>query len=312
MQGPALVPGRPRLGVEVAGIRLRSFVANASGVLGWSREDAEKVERAGGGAFVAKTVTPEPRVGYPWPRLYPAGMGIVNAVGLANPGVDEAARLLREAVESSGIPVIASLAATEPREWVEAAAKLEEAGVAGLELNLSCPHFKGGGIELGSDPRAVGQVVSAVASTVRVPVIAKLGLSDRLVEAAAKALEAGARGLTLINSVRAMKIDVYAKRPVLGNVRGGLSGRAIHPIAVRAVYDVYAETQADIFGVGGVYTWEDAVELVLAGAKAVQVGSAIVERGPGVIREILEGVERYLWVEGVPSIGDLVGLAHKR
>jgi len=311
LQGPEVVSGRPRLSTEVAGLRLERFVANASGVLGWSREEAARVKEAGGGAFIAKTVTPQPRRGYGWPRLYPVGYGIVNAVGLANPGVERAAELLREAT-AAGIPVVASLAATEPEEWVRAAAALEEAGVAAVELNLSCPHFKGGGIELGSDPRAVKEVVSSVASTLRVPVVAKLGVSDRLLEAASAALDGGARGLTLINSVRAMKIDVYTKKPVLGNIRGGLSGRAIHPLAVRAVYDVYGETGADIFGVGGVYTWEDAVEFLLAGARAVQIGSALIEKGFIVFREILDGVERYLWIEGVKSVEDLVGLAQRR
>ena len=233
-------------------------------------------------------------------------------MGLANPGVEEAAALLKEAVEAVEIPVVASLAATTPSEWARAAATLEKAGVAALELNLSCPHFQGGGIELGSDPRAVKEVVEAVASTLSVPVIAKLGISDKLVEAAIAALDSGAKGLTLINSVRAMKIDVYTKKPVLGNVRGGLSGKAIHPLAVRAVYDVYAETGADIIGVGGVYTWEDAIELVLAGARAVQIGSALIEKGFKVFTEILEGVERYLWIEGIKRLDYLVGAAHRK
>ncbi len=292
-------------------MELRSPVANASGVLGWSPGDARLVEEHGGGAFVAKSVTLEPRRGYRGPRIVRARYGLVNAVGLANPGLEGALELLRAAVRVSGIPVIGSIAAGSPEEWAGAASRLEEAGVAAIELNLSCPHFKGGGLELGQDPAAVARVVEASASTVRVPVIAKLGYSDRLVESASKALEAGASGLTLINSLRAMKIDVYTRKPVLGNVVGGLSGPAIHPIAVRAVYEVYRETGAEIFGVGGVESWEDALELILAGAKAVQVGAAIITRGPRVIGEIAMGIERYLWVEGYSSPEELVGAAHK-
>ncbi len=291
---------------------MRVPVANASGVFGWSLEEALLVERSGGGAFVAKSVTPRPRSGYPPPRMAPARAGLVNAVGLANPGVEEAARMLSEASRGSGIPVIASVAAGPPGEWAESVSRLAEAGVAAVELNLSCPHFEGGGLEIGQDPSAVYRVVREAAGAAGgVPVIAKLGLSDRLVDSASRALEAGARGLTLINSVRAMRIDVYTGRPALSNVYGGLSGPAIHPIAVRAVYDVYRETGADIFGVGGVYTWEDAAELMMAGAKAVQVGSAIIERGPRVLAEIAQGLQRYLWVQGYKSVEEIIGIAQK-
>ncbi|WP_148706317.1 dihydroorotate dehydrogenase [Aeropyrum camini] len=301
----------PEISISVAGIRLEWPVGNASGVLGWEPAEARLVEESGGGFFVAKSVTYRPRKGYPQPRLYPASGGIVNAVGLANPGFREAAQLLAEAVKRVSIPVIASIAAGGPEEWVEIASTLEDSGVAAVELNLSCPHFEGGGLELGQDPAAVARVVSSVASTLRIPVIAKLGFSDKLVEAASKALGSGARGLTLINSVRAMKIDIYSKKPVLGNRVGGLSGRPIHPIAVRAVYEVYRETGADIFAAGGVEGWEEAVEFHLAGAKAVQVGSAIVARGPQVLRRIVDGVRRYLWIEGFRSLEEIVGYAHR-
>ena len=300
----------PSLEVDVAGVKLKSPVMNASGVFGWSLEEARIVEEAGGSAFVAKTVTPKPRSGYGRPRMSKAACGFVNAVGLANPGVEEASRLLRETSRRLGIPVFASLAAGSPGEWAKAASILLDAGVSALELNLSCPHFKGGGLELGQDPQAVYRVVSEVVSVAgRVPVIAKLGVADRLVEASSKALEAGASGITLINSVKAMKIDIYTSKPVLSNIVGGLSGRAIHPIAVRAVYEVYRETQAHIIGVGGVYTWEDAVELMMAGARAVQVGAAILEKGPKVLGEIAEGIRRFLWVQGYGSVSDIIGVA---
>ncbi|GBF08370.1 putative dihydroorotate dehydrogenase A [Aeropyrum pernix] len=302
---------QPELSISIAGLRLQRPVGNASGILGWEPREAKLVEEGGGGFFVAKSVTYQPRKGYPQPHLYPAAGGIVNAVGLANPGFREASNMLAKTVKEASIPVIASIAGGAPGEWVEMASTLEEAGVSAVELNLSCPHFAGGGLELGQDPAAVASVVSAVASTLRIPVIAKLGYSDRLVDAASKALEAGARGLTLINSVRAMKIDVYAKKPVLGNRVGGLSGKPIHPIAVRAVYEVYGETRADIFAAGGVEGWEDAVEFYLAGAKAVQVGAAFIAIGPHVLRSIVEGVRRYLWVEGFRSLQDIVGYAHR-
>ncbi|MCE4604781.1 MAG: dihydroorotate dehydrogenase [Aeropyrum sp.] len=302
----------PSLETSLGGLRFPTPVGNASGVLGWHPEEARTVEEQGGGFFIAKSVTYNPRKGYPQPHMAPTRSGgLVNAVGLANPGFRRAAEILRETARRAGIPVIASIAGGPPGEWVEMASALEEAGVAAIELNLSCPHFKGGGLELGQDPSAVKTVVYAVSSTLSIPVFAKLGFSDRVVDASLVALEAGAKGLTLINSVRALKIDIYTKKPILGNIYGGLSGPPIHPLAVRTVYDVYRETGADIFAAGGVEDWEDAIELMLAGAKAVQIGSSIVVRGPQVLRNVVEGIRRYLWVEGIDSVAHIVGLAHK-
>ena len=301
-----------KLEVEVAGLRLKSPVMNASGVLEWDVLQAKRLVDAGAGAVVLKSTTREPRRGYAWPRMVRVFGGFVNAVGLANPGAREASRLVRVIKESLGdTPVIASAAGSTIDEFVEVSALLEDGGADAVELNLSCPHFKGGGIELGQDPQLVYETVRSVAGSLKVPVIAKLGLSDRLVESASKALEAGAKALTLINSVKAMKIDVYTKKPVLSNKVGGLSGPAIHPIAVRAVYEVYRETKAEIIGVGGVRDWETAVELILAGARAVQVGAMIIEKGELIVTEILRGIEKYLWVEGIQSVRDLIGLAHR-
>lgn len=301
-----------KLEVEVAGLRLKSPIMNASGVLEWDPVQARRLVDAGAGAVVLKSTTREPRRGYDWPRMVRVFGGFVNAVGLANPGAREASRLVRLIKEALGsTPVIASAAGSTIDEFVEVAALLEDGGADAVELNLSCPHFRGGGIELGQDPQLVFETTKNVVGSLKIPVIAKLGLSDRLVDSAVKALEAGARALTLINSVKAMKIDVYTKKPVLSNKVGGLSGPAIHPIAVRAVYEVYKETKADIIGVGGVRDWETAVELILAGAKAVQVGAMILEKGELIVTEIIRGIEKYLWVEGIQSVRDLVGLAHK-
>jgi dihydroorotate oxidase B, catalytic subunit (EC 1.3.3.1) len=167
------------------------------------------------------------------------------------------------------------------------------------------------GLDIGMDPDMSRRVVSAVASTVKVPVIAKLGVSDRLLEVAESSLEAGARGLTLINTVRAMRIDVYNLRPSLGHRIGGLSGPAVHPIAVRAVYEVYRELRPDIVGAGGVERWEDAAELILAGARAVQVGSGLVRRGLQVIGEVRRGLSEYMDYMGFRSISDMAGAASR-
>lgn len=301
----------PLLSVRVAGLELEHPVMNASGILGSSPEALGRLARAGASALVTKSFTREPREGYPTPIAVPLPHGLLNAVGLSNPGL-EGLRSLVQAARGLGKPVIVSIAGSTPREFAELAAAAEEAGAAAVELNLSCPHAQGRGLELGMDPATVGEIVAAVASTVRVPVLAKLGPVDRLVEAAGRALGAGARGLVLINTLRAMTIDVYAMRPVLGNRVGGLSGPAIHPVAVRAVYEVYREHGCDIIGVGGVEDWRTAAELILAGARAVQVGTAIVTHGEHVIKEILGGLEKYLAEVGAGSLEELVGAAHRQ
>jgi len=300
----------PSLETKIGGLVLRHPVMNASGILGSSTEGFERLVRAGVAALVTKSFTRLPRRGYPTPIAVPLPYGLLNAVGLSNPGAEALPELLRYA-RGLGVPVVVSIAGSDEEEFAEVAVVAEESGASAVELNLSCPHARGRGLELGMDPGKVKSIVSAVASTVKVPVWAKLGMSDRLLDSASAALEAGARALVLINTIRAMRIDVWAKKPVLGNRIGSLSGPAIHPVAVRAVYEVYGETGADIVGVGGVEDWETAVELVLAGARAVQVGTAIVTRGEQVIAEILEGIKRYLELVGARSLEELVGAAHR-
>ncbi|MFN4045864.1 MAG: dihydroorotate dehydrogenase PyrD [Acidilobaceae archaeon] len=300
------------LRVEVAGLKLKTPVMNASGVLEWSPEAARKLLDAGAGAVVLKSATKEPRKGYDWPRIVRAFGGYIVAVGIANPGALEVSRMIRGFKEvSGGAPVIASATGFSQGDFIEVAGLLEEGGADAVELNLSCPHFKGGGLELGQDPQTVYSIVRDVAGSLKVPVIAKLGLADRIVDISAKALEAGAKALTLMNTIKAMKIDVYTKKPVLSNRVGGLAGSAIHPVAVRVIYEVYRETKAEIIGAGGVRDWETAVEMILAGARAVQVGAALIDRGEAVIAEIVRGLEKYVWLEGMKNIEELIGLAHR-
>ncbi len=300
------------LKVEVVGLNLKTPVMNASGVLEWSPEAARRLIDAGAGAVVLKSATREPRRGYDWPRIVRAFGGYIIAVGIANPGALEVSRMIKGFKEASGgAPVIASAAGFSPEDFLEVANLLEDGGADAVELNMSCPHFKGGGIELGQDPQTVYSIVRDVSGSLKIPVIAKLGVADKLVDISVKALEAGAKALTLINTIKAMKIDVYTKKPVLSNKVGGLAGSAIHPVAVRAIYDVYRETRAEIIGAGGVRDWETAVEMILAGARAVQVGAALIDRGEAVITEIVRGLEKYVWIEGMKNIGELIGLAHK-
>jgi dihydroorotate dehydrogenase (NAD+) catalytic subunit len=299
------------LAVDIAGLRLKHPVMNASGVLGSYREHIARLASYGVSAVVTKTITPKPREGYNPPIIVelPTG-GLLNAVGLENPGKDIVEELVSEA-KKFHIPIIVSVGGRNEEEFVEVAVKADTSNADAVELNLSCPHAKGYGIEIGSDPNIVYNVVKAVSSTVKIPVIAKLGLCDKVVDSAIKALEAGARALTLINTVKAMYIDVYTAKPFLTNIFGGLSGPPIHPIAVRVVYEVYRETKAEIIGCGGIYDWATAAEMILAGARAVQVGTALMKNPREVVENIVKGLR--LWIEmlSLQSIEQAVGLAHK-
>jgi dihydroorotate dehydrogenase (NAD+) catalytic subunit len=299
------------LAVDIAGLRLKHPVMNASGILGSYREHIARLASYGVSAVVTKTITPKPREGYNPPIIVelPTG-GLLNAVGLENPGKDIVEELVSEA-KKFHIPIIVSVGGRNEEEFVEVAVKADTSNADAVELNLSCPHAKGYGIEIGSDPNIVYNVVKAVSSIVKIPVIAKLGLCDKVVDSAIKALEAGARALTLINTVKAMYIDVYTAKPFLTNIFGGLSGPPIHPIAVRVVYEVYRETKAEIIGCGGIYDWVTAAEMILAGARAVQVGTALMKNPREVVENIVKGLR--LWIEmlSLQSIEQAVGLAHK-
>ena len=307
-QRPCCAP--EALGVELPGLRLAHPVVNASGVLGARVEDLARLEEAGAAALVTKSFTLEPRRGYPSPIAVPVKAGLLNAVGLSNPGLEGLRRLLAAAREKLSRPIVVSIAASRPEEAEALARAAAEGGASAVEVNLSCPHAEKRGLELAMDPEAAASVVEAAASS-GLPVYAKLGVMDRVVELASRMLDAGAKGLTLINTVRAMRIDVYTAKPILGHGVGGLSGPAIHPIAVRVVYEVYRETGAPIMGVGGVETWEDAAELILAGARAVQVATAIIARGEQVICEIAGGLAKWLEEMGASRLEELVGAAHR-
>ncbi|MEM2171422.1 MAG: dihydroorotate dehydrogenase PyrD [Desulfurococcaceae archaeon] len=298
------------LETSIGGVRLSHPVMNASGILGSEPEHVNILVEAGFSAIVTKTFTLEPREGYPPPILVKLESGgYLNAVGLANRGA-RYIPLLVERAKACGKPIVVSIGGRNAKEFTELAIIVEEAGATAVELNLSCPHVKGHGLDLGSDPSLVYELVKEVASAIKIPVIVKLGLSDRVVDSSGRALEAGAKALTLINAIRAMAIDVYSAKPVLSNRQGGLSGPPIKPIAVRVVFDVYREYKAEIVGCGGISSWKDAAEFILAGAKAVQVGSALLGNR-NVANEIVKGLESWTSLLGYSRLAELVGMAHK-
>jgi len=301
----------PDLTVEFAGIKLPNPTILASGILGVSSEVMIRAARAGAGAVVTKSFNRNGREGYRNPSFIEVPGGFLNALGIPNPGMEEMREEVR-AVAKAGIPVIASVFGFDAQEFAEAASRGEQGGAIAVELNVSCPHVEEVGVEIGQRPGMVAEVTRAVKRNVRVPVIVKLTPNVTSIQEIAKAAEgAGADAITAINTALGMAIDVDAGMPILGGKVGGLSGPALHSIAVRTVYQVREAVKIPIIGVGGITDWKGAVEMMMAGASAIQVGTAVMYGGVEVFREITTGVSRFLRENGYGSVRELVGMAHK-
>lgn len=294
------------------GLDLENPTALASGILGYSPESLQRIAEAGAGAVVTKSVGLEPRMGYPNPTVVQANCGIINAIGLPNPGINEYASEIKFTKAVIKVPLIVSVYGYSAEEYATVAKAAEEAGADALELNVSCPHVKETGSEIGQNPKLLTQVIRKVKAVTSKPVIVKLSpnVTD-IVELAQAATKAGADALTAVNTVRAIAIDAETALPILSNTRGGLSGPAIKPIALRAVYDIYEQVKTPIFGCGGVTTWQDAVEFLLVGATAVQIGTAIATHDPTVFQTVTRGVTAYLKKKNYRSIKEIVGQAHR-
>jgi dihydroorotate dehydrogenase (NAD+) catalytic subunit len=278
----------------------------ASGILGVTASTMLRALNSGADAVVTKSIGLEPRKGHHGPVLATSHGGLLNAVGLTNPGIDafeEEMQILREAK----VPVVLSIFADSPEEIAVLAEKAAALNPSAIELNLSCPHAEIS--QISHSPAVTGEYVRAVKEVVNLPVFAKLtpNATD-YVSVGKAAQDAGADAIVAINTVRAMKIDILQQRPVLGNIAGGLSGPPIFPIAVRCVYDLHNALSIPIIGVGGVSTWEDAVEMHLAGAGAIQIGTAVMENIE-VFSKIKKGVSIYLSEKGHKSVDEIVGLA---
>ncbi|MCF7890733.1 dihydroorotate dehydrogenase [Candidatus Bipolaricaulota bacterium] len=279
----------------------------ASGIMGTTPGGLARVAREGAGGVTTKSLGPEPREGHPAPNVVKVTAGYLNAMGLPNPGVEEYAGELEE-VELEAT-VFGSIFAHDSEEFSRVA-RVMEPTVDALELNLSCPHAESLGAAIGTRPPLVEEIVSSVVREVNIPVFAKLtpNVSD-ITEIGRAAETAGADGVVAINTLPGMAIDVETERPILGNRSGGLSGPAIHPVAVKSAYDLYEAISIPIVGVGGIESGEDVVETMLAGATAVQVGTAIADRGMGVFRELNSWLADYLDSHQV-ELSELIGAAH--
>jgi dihydroorotate dehydrogenase (NAD+) catalytic subunit len=300
------------LRVKFSGLNLKNPTVLASGILGYSAASLQRVAEAGAGAVVTKSVGLVARVGYPNPTVVQVEGGLINAMGLPNSGVEEYANEIYQSKSVFNVPLIVSVYGFSVEEYGVVAQKAVEAGADAVELNVSCPHVKDTGSEMGQNPKTLKEIVSQVKDRIEKPVFVKLtpNVTD-IAEMAEAAVSGGADALAAINTVRAIAINVETARPVLSNKRGGLSGTIAKPIALRCVYDIYERVKVPIMGCGGISDWRDAVEFLLAGASAVQIGTAIASKEPAVFEAINLGIAAYLKNKKFGSVTEIVGLAHR-
>ncbi len=290
----------------------------ASGVLGVTASVMTRIAEMGCGAIVTKSIGPEPKSGYVNPTVVELGNGsLLNAMGLPNPGCDAFHEEIKETKNRTNVPIIASIFGKTATEFVQVAKTLSKGNPDAYELNISCPHGGRYGAIIGQDPDMVKEITQKVKEVVSKPILVKISpnLTDLTIPAQA-AIDGGAEALVVINTVRAMAIDIKYRKPILANKFGGLSGTAVKPIAMKCIFDLYSAfgEKIPIVGVGGVSKWEDVVEFMLAGASAVQIGTALAYcQDPlkiSIFNDLAEGLRQYLRTEGFKKASDLIGLAH--
>ena len=298
--------------VNLLGIELDNPIIPASGTFGYGYEYAELYDINCLGSFSFKGTTLEPRFGNPTPRIAECASGMINSVGLQNPGVDAViAHELPELKKHFHKPVMANVCGFSVEEYTEVCRRLDsEEQIGWFEVNISCPNVHGGGLSFGTSPEAAASVVRSVRSVTKKPIIIKLSPNVTDIVTIAKACEdAGADGVSLINTLLGMRIDLKSKRPVVANKMGGFSGPAVKPVAVRMVYQVYDAVKIPIVGMGGISTAEDVIEMMLAGATAVEVGTANLPN-PYASKDIVDALPAAMEKYGIKNLSDIIGGAH--
>ena len=299
------------LRTSISSLKLENPTVLASGIMD---EDAGSMFRAfksGAGAVVTKSIGVNPRPGYSNPTFVELEHGILNAMGLPNPGIKDFKEEIIK-LKKSNIPVIGSIFGSDVKEFVNLAEKIQEYGSDAIELNMSCPHAKGYGLEIGTDSKMLYEITSKVKASVDIPVFVKISSNVTDIVKIAKAAEDGnADGIVAINSVKAIKIDLELQMPVLANKKGGYSGKAIKPIGIRSVYDIASNIKIPIIGSGGVTTGEDALEYIMAGATAVQIGSGVYYRGIDIFSKVCNEISIWMKNHGYSKLEDLIGVAIK-
>jgi dihydroorotate dehydrogenase (NAD+) catalytic subunit len=299
---------KPDMTVEIAGIRMRNPVMTASGTFGYGEEFSSYVDLEEIGAIITKGLSLKPRAGNPTPRIVETPGGMLNAIGLQNVGIDAFISDKIPFLRTVATPVVVNLFGNTLEEYGELAARLDRISeVAGVEVNISCPNVKHGGIVFGTDPKAAYEVVKLVREATIKPLIVKLSpnVTD-IVEMASACADAGADALSLINTLTGMAVDLQKRRPVLANITGGLSGPGIKPIALRMVWQVAKAVNLPIIGIGGIMSATDALEFMLVGATAVQIGTANF-LDPSAAQTIARDMERYLADNGISDVKTLIG-----
>ncbi|MEE8382046.1 MAG: dihydroorotate dehydrogenase [Thermodesulfobacteriota bacterium] len=296
------------LSVEIDKIKMRNPIMAASGTFGYGEEYRNYTPINRLGALITKGISLNPRLGNPPPRLAETAGGMLNAIGLENIGVDALIEEKAPRFKKFGSPVIVNIFGATLKEYEEVAKRLNKVEeVAGLEINISCPNIKRGGISFGTDPKEVFSVVSRVRKSSSLPILVKLSpnVTD-ITEIARSAEEAGADAISLINTLTGMAVDVETRTPKLGNITGGLSGPAIKPVALRMVWEVYNTVKIPVVGMGGIFSAKDALEFIIVGASAVQIGTAHFIN-PKVTMEVIAGLKKYLRDHKINNIISLVG-----
>ncbi|SDC48690.1 MULTISPECIES: dihydroorotate dehydrogenase [unclassified Candidatus Frackibacter] len=300
------------LNVELNGLELQNPIMTASGTFGFGEEYKDYVDLNRLGGVMVKGTTIKPKAGNPTPRIAETPGGVLNAIGLQNPGVDHFINVILPKIRDYNFKTIVNISGNTAEEYKELTTKLNEAeGVAALEVNISCPNVKKGGLAFGTEPKMAASVVEAVKENTDLPIITKLSPNVTDITEIAEAVEeAGTDIISLINTLIGMKIDIETQQPILANTIGGLSGPAIRPVAVRMVYQVAQSVDIPLIGMGGIMNSRDVIEFLLAGASAIAVGTANFIN-PGVTMEIIDELEEYLVENGYDSVQELVGLGHR-
>ncbi len=300
------------LEILLNGLHFDNPLILASGILDESGDSMLRVVHAGAGGIVTKSIGTKERNGYENPVIYklPNNIGIINAIGLANPGIENFREEILTALQA-GVPIIGSVFGSNPDEFAYLSEKMEDYGAHAVELNLSCPHAKGYGMEIGVDSDLVEEIILTVKKSIHIPVWAKLTPNTHNLIGIAKAAE-NADALVLINTVRGMAIDIDARMPVLKNIYGGISGPCIKPVGIRAVYEIRKELETPIVGVGGITSGRDVLEYMMAGANAVELGTAVIYRGIQVFRKISAEIKDWMNKNEITNINELVGIAQRR
>ena len=282
----------------------------ASGLMDEDAGSMKRIISSGAGAIVTKSIGLQPRTGYPNPTFIQLKYGVLNAMGLPNPGIKSFTEELHS-LKHSKTPIIGSIYGADEQEFITLAQQMEEHGAHALELNLSCPHAQKFGLEVGSDPALIKTITSKVKDNVNIPVFVKLSPNvTNITQLACAAEQANADAIVAINTIKAMKIDIELQRPILANKIGGYSGEAIKPIGIRCIYEIAETVDIPLIGVGGILTGEDVIEYLMAGASAVQIGAGIYYRELEIFQKIHKEIQQWMTNHSIKTIPELIGAAH--